>query len=167
MKMNKLKQTETYYRKKRIIPSVVMANIQQREIIYGARAINKQLPNFLRRNTEDWDIFAQNPKKEAKEIEKALDKSFGGDYFIIEPAKHKGTWKVKDKIRKETIVDYTKPNRKKIPNRLIGGKRYVTLDYVKKHINKTLKDESAKYRWDKDKDVLNRILVFEKLKQMK
>ena len=93
-----------------------------------------------------------------------MDKSFKGDFFFIEQAKHKGTYKLKDRLRKKTIIDYTK-QKGKIPSRIIEGKKYVSLDYIKKHIRKILKDKKSKYRWDKDRDTLNRILVYEKLKQ--
>ena len=38
---------------------------------------------------------------------------------------------------------------------------------VKKHIKKTLKDPEAKYRHDKDRDALNRIEIYQKMKTKK
>lgn len=164
--MPTLKQVEHFNRKKKKIPKVILSQTEPHEIIYGAQAINKQLPSFLDKHTEDYDIFTKTPKTDAKETEKALDKSFGGDYFYVEPAKHKGTWKVKSRINKQGYADYTKPEGK-IPYRKIGKHKYVKLEYVKKHIKKTLKDKEAKYRHDKDRDALNRIKVYEKLKKGK
>lgn len=161
-----LKQVEYFHRNKSKIPTVILKKTGKKEIIYGARALNKHFPKFLDKPTQDFDIFSPTPKKDAKEAEKALDKKFKGDYFYVEPAKHEGTWKVKSKINNEGYADYTKPD-KKIPSRKIGKHRYVRLDYVKKHIKKTLKDPEAKYRHDKDKDALNRIKVYERLKKQK
>ena len=161
--MATLKQVEHFHKNKHKIPKVVLSQTDNHEIIYGARALNKHFPKFLEKPTVDFDIFSDTPKKDADETEKALDKTFGGDYFFVEPAQHEGTYKVKSKINKEGYVDYTKPD-KKIPSRKIGKHRYVKLSYVKKHILKTLKDKEAKYRHDKDRDALNRIKVYEKLK---
>ena len=164
--MPTLKEVEHFHKHKKCIPKVVLSVTEVHEIIYGARALNKQLPSYLDKHTEDYDIFSPTPKKDAMQTEKKLDKHFGGDYFYVEPAKHEGTWKVKSKINKQGYADYTKPD-KKIPFRKIGGKKYVRLDYVKQHIKKTLKDKEAKYRHDKDRDALNRIKVYEKLKKPK
>lgn len=162
--MPTLKKVDSFYRKKKKIPNVIMGVTDSHEIIYGARALNKQLPSHLDKPTQDFDIFSPYPKKDAMQTEKALDKEFDGDYFYVEPAKHEGTWKVKAHINKEGYADYTKPEGK-VPHRVIGGKKYVKLDYVKQHIRKTLKDKEAKYRWDKDRDSLNRIMVYEKMKK--
>lgn len=164
--MTTLKRVEHFHRYRKNIPKIILSKTQGHEVIYGARALNKQLPSFLDKPTQDFDIFSPTPKKDAKEVERALDKKFKGDYFYVEPAKHKGTWKVKSNIDKEGYVDYTKV-KEKIPSRKIGKHRYVKLIWVKKHIKKTLKNPEAKYRWDKDKDALNRIKVYERLKKAK
>jgi len=164
--MASLKKVEYFHRNKKRISKVILRKTGKKEIIYGARALNKQFPPFLDKPTQDFDIFSPTPKKDAKQTEKALDKEFKGDFFYVEPAKHEGTYKVKSRINNEGYADYTKPE-KKIPSRKIGKHRYVKLSYVKKHIKKTLKDPEAKYRHDKDRDALNRIRIYEKLKKKK
>jgi hypothetical protein len=159
-----LKQIETFHRKKHTIPKIIMSQTDSHEIIYGTRALNKRLPGFLDKPTVDYDIYSKTPRKDARQSEKALDKVFGGDYFYVEPALHKGTYKVKAHANKEGYVDYTKPE-KKIPYDLINGKKYIQLGAVKKHIKRTLKDKEAKFRHDKDRDALNRIRVHERLMQ--
>jgi len=161
---SKLKKVETFHRKKKNIPKVVRRTIGNKEIIYGARALNKRFPPHLDRHTTDFDVFSPTPKKDAIQTEKALDKHFGGDYFEVKPAQHPGTFKVVSKINEEGYADYTKPE-EKIPSEKIGGKRYVKLSYVKQHIKKTLKDPEAKYRHAKDRDALNRIQIYEKIKK--
>ena len=89
------KHTDKFYRKRKRIDKIVKSKIDKHEVIYGARAINKQVPPHLRRPTTDFDIFSKTPKKDAREVERALDRRFGGDFFFVEPAKHRGTWKVK------------------------------------------------------------------------
>lgn len=161
-----LKQIEHFHRNKRKIPSIILSKTEAHEVIHGARALNKHLPKFLDKPTEDYDIFSRTPKKDARQIEKALDKSFGGDFFFTESAIHKGTHRVKDRVRKSVVADYTKP-KKKIPHKKIGGKNYAKLSHIKKHIKKTLKDKEAKYRHDEDRDALNRIRIHERLKKRK
>ena len=156
-----LKQVEHFHRNKNKIPKIVLSQTEPHEIIYGARALNKQLPSWLDKPTMDFDIFSATPKVDAMETEKALDKEFGGDFFFVEPA-----LQLKSHVNKEGYADYTKPDTK-IPHRKIGKHKYVKLDYVKQHIKKTLKDKEAAYRHDKDRDALNRIKVYETLRKGK
>jgi len=88
----------------------------------------------------------------------------GFNAFETKQAIHKGTVRVKSRVTGDSVADYTIPEGK-ISHKRIGGKNYVTLPYIKKGINKTLKDPKAKYRHDKDKDSLNRIKVYENLKK--
>ena len=159
-----IKRVEHFHKNKGKIDKVILSKTGKKEIIYGARAMNKRFPPFLDRQTTDFDIFTPTPKKDAQETERALDKSFGGNYFYVEPAKHPGTYKVKSRINKEGYADYTKPD-KEIPSEKVGKHRYVKLSYVKKHIKKTLKGPEAKYRHDKDRDALNRIIIYERLRK--
>lgn len=161
-----LKKVRMFHENKKHISKIVLKKVNRDEIIYGARAHNKQLPKKLRVQTEDYDIFTNNPKKEAKELERALDKKFNGNYFEVKAAIHPGTYKVKSRINGVGYADYTKPT-EKIPFRKIGGKKYIKLSYVKKHIKKTLKDPTASFRHDKDRDTLNRIKLSETKKPKK
>ena len=164
--MATLKQVNRFYKKKKEIPEIVLSKTGNKEIIYGARAINKQVPMHLRKKTDDYDIFSKTPKKDALETERALDKKFGGNYFETKPAIHPGTYKVISRIDKVGYADYTIPD-KKIPFKVINKKKYVDMEYVKKHIKQTLKDPEAKFRHAKDTDALNRIKLAEKLKRKK
>ena len=163
--MTNLKKVHNFYKNKHKIKKIILSRTDKHEIIHGARAINKQVsPSYLDTPTTDFDIFSKKPKKDAKETEKALDKEFGGDYFYVKKGRHKGTWKVKSKVNEQTYADYTKPN-KKIPSKTINKLRYARLNYLKQHILKTLKDPKQSFRHAKDKDALNRILVYERLKK--
>ena len=159
-----LRKTETFHKKRRHIPKVVRSRIDDHEIVYGARALNKRFPRHLETYTEDYDIFTPYPKRDANETERALDKHFGGDYFFVTPARHPNTFRVKSHVDGSVAADYTKPDGK-IPYDKIDGIKYVKLSYVKKTANKTLEDPFSSYRHDKDRDVVNRIKVFEKKKR--
>lgn len=155
-----LKQTERFHKNKEVIRKVILNRVDNNEIIHGQSAVNKQIPKHLHRTTTDYDIFSTTPKKDAREAERALDRRFGFNAFETIPGQHKGTYKVKSRVDGETYADYTKPE-KTIPSKKIGGKRYATLGYFKRHITKTLKDPEASFRHIKDRDTLNRILLAE------
>ena len=87
---------------------------QRKQVIYGARSIEKQAGLFSR-STSDWDILDKNPKASAKILHKILDKKVGFNHYYVKEAKHKGTWKVKgagnDGVQgnedDESIADYS------------------------------------------------------------
>lgn len=159
-----LEQTEKFHKNKKIIKRVILSHTQRHEVIHGQKAVNKQLPKHLHRDTRDYDIFSRSPKRDAKETEKALDKRFGFNAFKTVRGVHKGTYKVKSRVDGETYADYTRPERK-IPRKRIDGKNYATLNYFKGHILRTLKDKDSKFRHEKDKDTLNRIRIAQKKKR--
>ncbi len=124
------------------------------QIVYGQRAINQQIPTYLKRKTQDYDIYSSKPENAAKELAMKLNKQ-NGNYEAIK-AKYKRTWKVKNIKTGEAIADYTQPSRyPKI--KIILGVKYAHTDSAKRKIKKILRDEGSKYRWKKDKEMLERI----------
>jgi len=121
-----LSKSERFHRQKPKISRTILSKVDDKEIIYGARALNKRFPPFLDKHTTDFDIFSTHPKKDAKEAEKALDKAFGGDHFYVEKAQHPGTWKIKAHANKEGYADYTKPDKKYLLIESVGRS---TLNY--------------------------------------
>ncbi len=164
--ISKLDKVKNFYDKKQAINRIILNRTGTNEIIYGQRALNIQLPNNLRVYTEDYDIYAVNPQKEAKEVEKVLDKHFGGNYFKVQPAKHEGTFKVISKVDGKNYADYTKMERKIPPYTIINGRKYVTLDFIRKDRLKILRNPKAKYRHFKDRDAVNRIKLKERGKYL-
>ncbi len=161
------KQKLKYYKTQNKIGPIIKRNVRRRgHIIYGARALNAHFPDYLDKHTEDYDIFSKTPRKTAGRVEKRLDKHYGGDYFYVEKALHPGTYKVKSYVTKRGIADYTKPE-EKIPSKKIKGIKYVKLKWVKKKIKKTLKDKESRYRWDKDREALQRIKIYERIKKQR
>lgn len=144
---------------------------KKRAVVHGSRAINAYLPSHLDKpltERSDWDIFADNPRKVAKEIERRLDRRYGGDYFTVKPGKHRGTYKIICKVTKQEVADITVPDRE-IPYRRLRGLNYATLDYHVKKIKEILKNPEAKFRHKKEKETLQRIKIYlrEKEKQSK
>jgi len=155
-----LKQVEEFHKKREFIPKVIERVTDEHETVYGATAINKQVPKFLRVPTNDVDIYTKTPKIDAREVEKALDKRFKGNHFYIQKAQHPGTYRVNAYADKNTYADYTKPEGE-IPRKKIGRIYYTPLSHIKQMINKTLKDKTSAYRHDKDRATLKRIKVAE------
>jgi len=159
-----IKKTRRYHRNRREIPKIVRSRIDDHEIVYGARALNKRFPHWLDKPTIDYDIYSPHPKCDARETERALDRKFGGDYFFVQPACHPGTYRVRSHVDGEVYADYTKPE-ERIPFDTIDGVKYVRLGFVKRKTRDTLKDPDSSYRHDYDRDVLNRIRLYEKMKK--
>lgn len=152
------------------IPKILLDEAKrQRQIIYGAQAMNLQLPLYARRSTQDWDIFARHPRKTASRIQRRLDREVAGgkDDFYAKPALHAGTHKVmhegfdnqqgtEDDVG---IADYTKmPSRsKKPPTIRHKGVLYEGLRNIEKGKKKTLRDPKSKYRHAKDRGDVERI----------
>lgn len=156
-------QKLNYYKNKELAGSLILQDASEdQHIIHGARAINVQVPVPLRKHTEDYDVYTKKAKQQAIEMEKKLDKEFGGDYFRVEKAKHKNTWKVKSNVTNKTVADYTGQGKKPSYKNILGT-RYATLKAMKRKIHKTLKDEAKEFRHDKDRETLQRIKLSEDL----
>lgn len=159
-----LRKVERFHSNKESIPGIVLSTLDDGEVIYGERAVEARLPDRLHRNTTDYDVYSKNPRKDALEAERELDKAFGGDYFETVQAQHPGTWKVRSKINGEGYADFTDP-KKRLESDDIYGRKYIKLQAIKKRIREILKDKTQDYRHNKDKDTLNRIRVFEQIKR--
>jgi len=151
-----------YYQNQELAKQIILQDASEDgHIIFGAQASNAQLPTHLRKHTEDFDIFTKKSKKEAEQTEKKLDEAYGGDYFRVQVARHKGTYKVKSNVTNRTVADYTSQGKK--PNfKNILGIKYATLGSIKRKIQKTLRDEAQEFRHDKDRETLQRIKLNEK-----
>lgn len=129
---------------------------QKKQTIYGARAINRQLPLNLRRETYDYDILTKKPKQAAEELVMKLNKEYGQEEFKVVPAKHKGTYKVKEVKTGKTIADYTGTTKKPKSKKVLGV-RYANLPYQERKLKRILKDEASAFRHEKDIETLQRI----------
>lgn len=144
---------------------IIQQNVRrEKDIIYGARAMNIQLPIGFQRNTQDFDIYSKTPKRNARRLERVLDKQQVGNYYYVKPAMHSGTWKLMDvgadnkrgTMDDYGVADYTKPDRK-IKSVSIGNVRYAALSERKTDAIKSLKDKMFEFRHEKDRKDLYRI----------
>lgn len=128
-------------------------------IVYGARAINAHLPKWLEKPTTDWDILTtKDAEKMARALEKKLDRRYGGDFFIVEPAQHPGTFKVKSRVTGQGVADITLKD-EEVTFLTKEGINYTTLDYQEGVATEILDDPTQKFRHHKDQDTLRRIEV--------
>ena len=140
------------------IASIVRGTIksEQGEVIQGERSVEAQVGSKYQRSTEDYDAYSPKPKQSAEETEEVLDREFGGDYFRVEPAKHRGTYKVVSNVDDDGWADYTKPI-EPIPKIKIGQTNYTTLQFELKKAIRTLKNKKYAYRHEKEKNKIKRI----------
>ncbi len=152
-----IKNVDKFHRLKNQISRMIRSTIDNSETIHGGRAINQQIGSpHLRTKTTDYDVYSYKPQKSAYDTEKHLDKQFGHDAFEVQRGKNPGTYKVKSRATGRTYADFTQQE-KKIPYKVINGKRYATLEYHKKHAQQTLKAGTATHRKQQDIDMINRI----------
>ncbi len=144
---------------------IIIDNLRKtKNILYGARAMNAQLPFMFYRHTKDYDIYSKKPRISALRLEKLLDESAGNDVYYTKQALHKGTYKVIDKGHDNIkgtrddfgIVDFTKPLRK-IRTITINDVRYAFLSERVKDARRSLREPEFAYRHEKDRRDLWRI----------
>lgn len=166
------KELEGYYRKEpkateRAIMSFLRDSRNPQMIVYGAKAVNAHLPDWLDKETGDWDIFSPaDPKELAGKLEEKLDKRYGGNFFRVEPAIHPGTFRVKSNVTGQVVADVSLKDRTVSFTR-IAGINYASLDWLEKEAKETLADPDDKFRWHKDRDTLQRIEVFKRTRRKK
>lgn len=159
------KQKISFYKNQPKTKKVILKNARRKKhIVFGGQALNTFFPSFLDTPTEDYDIYSTTPRRTARRVERKLDKKFGGDFFLMKPAKHKGTFKIVSKVTKRGVADYSKSDRP-ITYKIIKGVRYAKLIHQKENIAKSLADPKSKFRHDKDRATLERIRIFEEQQQ--
>jgi len=164
------KELEKYYRKEpesteKAIKAFLRDSRNPDMVVFGGQAINAYLPDWLERDTKDWDILTEkNAKELASKLEAKLDKHYGGDYFGVEPAVHEGTYRIKSKITGEAVADISLKE-KEISFKRMQGINYASLEFLENEAERITKDPESAYRHKKDNDTLQRIKVYKKLKK--
>ncbi len=162
-----LEQKERFFRNQKKVGRVIINHVKKKGLIlFGQKATNRQLPEDLRKDTQDYDIFSKTPKKTARRIERKLDRKLKGDFYIVREAKHGGTHKVISKIGDRGVVDVGKPKRK-VPIVTRKGVRLASLEFQKQQIRKSLADKESKFRHAKDREVRSRIKIAEQRKKVR
>ena len=158
-------QKLNYYKNKELAKQLILQDAtEEGHIVYGATAINAQVGKVLQKQTEDVDIMVKDSKKEAEQMEKKLDKQYGGDYFRVDPAQHEGTFKVRSNVTGKGVADYTKPE-ERIPSTVKAGMMVARLEWIKRKRMENLKNPEAKFRHVKDQETINRIRIYERTKR--
>ncbi len=157
-----LKEAQDYYKRgDKPIESTITQELKRDDdlTLYGARAVNAQLPKYLQSHTDDFDIYtSESSVIQAKRLEKILDKKYGGNYFRVEPAQYKGTFHIKSNITNRTIADMT-VTKDDIPHKEVDGMNVATLDFQVDKIRESLSNPQSKFRRGKDLEALQRILI--------
>lgn len=150
-----------FSRNKKVVNRVVRGFLAKRKIgiVHGTRATNAQLPRDLNRKTLDWDVFVKKPELRARQLERKLDKKFGGDFFHVK--KGLGSpgievWKIKDNFNDEGFVDFANSNRvvPSIPKR---GVQFATLKDQLERARENIKNPELKFRREKDQNLIDRV----------
>ena len=149
------------FKRNRLIVNRVVRNFLAKRkvgIVHGVRSTNAQLPRDLQRETLDWDIFVKNPKKRAKQLERALDKKFRGDFFHVKKGIGSPGIKVQkiiSNVTDEGFVDFATPGRvvPSIPKR---GVQFATLKDQVERARANIKKPELKFRREKDQNLINR-----------
>ena len=146
-----------YYKNKELAEGILKGELaRNNQIVYGARASNIHLPSYLQKHTEDYDVLTKKPESSARELINKLNKEYGGEYFRLEQAKHKGTYKVISNVTNKTVADFTRAYRHPETKEHLGI-NYATPKSIKRALIKSLKNPDAEFRRDKDLDTLQRI----------
>ena len=151
-------------RNKPIINRVVRGYLAKNKvgIVHGTRATNAQLTRNLNKKTVDWDVFVNKPKVRAEQLEKQLDKKFGGDVFKVKKGKGSpgvNVYKVKANLTDESFVDFATPNRI-VPSISKRGVEFATLEDQRKRAQENVLKKDTQFRRAKDLDLLRRIRKF-------
>jgi len=156
-----IKKIKTLIYQDHLISNQVRKN---NHIVYGARAMNKQLLQPFRRKTNDWDIFSNTPRKSSMQLKTVLNRNAGTRHYYNKPALFKGTYKVKsvgdDGVKgtedDKEVADYSKIPRgaKTITS---DGIKYIKMNNIVKDRYKSLRDKESKFRHAKDRADLDRI----------
>lgn len=150
-----------FKRNRKIVNRVVRGFLAKNKvgIVHGTRATNAQLPKGLNRETLDWDVFVKNPKKRAIQLERLLDKKFGGDFFRVQRgigSPGVRVQKIISNVTDEGFVDFATPNRK-VDSVAKRGVRFATLEDQLKRARINIKKPELKFRRRKDLDLIKRV----------
>ncbi len=160
-----LKDKERFFKNQKKVGTIIINHVKKKGLIlFGQKATNRQLPEDLRKDTDDYDIMSPTPRKSARRIERKLDRNFKGNFYKTKPAKFGGTFKVVQIIGDKPIADVgeTKKNVTIVKRK---GIKLASLEFQKGQIKKSLADPESKFRHPKDREVLSRIRIAEQRKK--
>jgi len=88
MKLRKptaMDKTFYYGTYQKVLEDFIFEQTQRRgNIIYGSQAVRARMPStYMTHKPKDWDIHSENPKRDAYEMVRALNKYYGCDMFYV------------------------------------------------------------------------------------
>ena len=161
-----LEQKRKFLKNRKDVKKIILDEVRKEKgIVFGARSVNKQILKFLKEPTEDYDILSdKDPKKLAKNIERRLDKRFGGNFYEVKTALHEGTHKVNNRFTGKGIADVSR-REGKVPFIKRKGVRFAKLSFQEKKIKESLANPDAKFRHQKDRFSRDRIKISKQVKK--
>jgi len=170
-----LSYTRLLHNRHRVDDVILTKARRNKQIIYGSKAMDRQLTPILREERSDYDVYSKRPRRDANDVQRQLDRvvADGHNDFYSKPALHKDTWKVMHEGKdgeKNTrddvgIVDYTNMKRK-IKTVSYNGIAYEEINSIVKRKHQILADPQSKYRHEKDKKALNIIGLSKKIEDV-
>lgn len=161
MVRSEFEKRKLFKRNRKVVNRVVRGFLAKNKvgIVHGTRATNAQLPRDLNRKTLDWDVFVKKPKLRAEQLERKLDKKFGGDFFKVK--KGLGSpgvkvYKIKSVITDEGFVDFAS-TKQKVPSISKRGVRFATLKHQVAKARENIKKPELKFRREKDLNLIRRV----------
>ena len=145
--------------------SILRTTKQKRWTIHGGHAIMKQLPPHLRRETDDYDLWARGPQKASGVMHDVLEKKERGEQFSQSKMKIGGNksmyvYRVVDNETGQVVADFMSHPAGNVYV-VIKGVRYETLDHAKKKYKMILANPELRQRHAKAQGDLQRIEQFE------
>lgn len=134
----------------------------KKQIVHGARAMNVQVPQHLRRHTDDWDIYSKQARKNADRIEDELDEIVGCDMFYVKVIDVADAdqlmYRVVSRADNQGVIDYMAPKTGEYPPYIVvKDVKYETLKSLKKKAIRNLRDPRLTHRHRKAREDLARI----------
>ena len=166
--VNKIEKARKFYEQKELIRQVILNRLRQsKNVLTGSRAVNRHLPNYLQKKlTKDYDILVKNgmtPIQAAKRLERALDKTFKGNYFQTSAGIYPDVHKVTAITTGDNVADFVSmPKPKPKIKTSFDGISYVGLKYLKKKFKEAIANPEMEFRHKKDAESLKRIQIYEK-----
>ena len=158
----------TYFDRGNIITRFVK---RRKRTIFGGQSIANQTGLFAR-PTSDYDIDTPQPRRDATQLQRILDRRAGSDVYFSRESKfkkgvfktiHKGEDRLPDTKDDIGIADFSKHN---YPYTTVRGVRYAKLSTVIADKKRALADKEFEYRHAKDRQDVERIRAYQMLRTL-
>lgn len=142
------------------IRAIILDNAKEKnQIVHGASAFNIQSPDYLKKETSDYDVLTKRPKKSAYETARKLSRVLNKE-VVVKKGRHPGTYKVQ--VDNKTVADYTQLRNS--PRTVKSwGVKVKSINSIKRNAQRLVKNPKTEFRREKDMDTLTKIREIERL----